>query len=223
MSLTYRCLVLDHDDTAVNSTASIHYPAHLDLLRRIRPERAGMTLDEWFRKNFDPGISIYLAKELGLNEQEMMDEYKAWREFTQRQVPDFFPGIIDLIEEFKRRGGIVGVVSHSEKDIIERDYRAAVPREELMPDMIFGWDHDPGKRKPHPFPILTIMSAFELEPREVLMVDDLRPGVEMARSAGIAIAAAGWGHAIPEIRDFMREKCDYYLDRVEDLARLVLG
>jgi len=29
MPLRCRCLNLDHDDTAVNSTATVHYPAHL--------------------------------------------------------------------------------------------------------------------------------------------------------------------------------------------------
>ena len=33
-ALRYRCLVLDHDDTAVMSTPLIHYPAHVKAMKR---------------------------------------------------------------------------------------------------------------------------------------------------------------------------------------------
>ena len=34
--MRYQCLVLDHDDTVVDSTASVHYPAFMETLRRLR-------------------------------------------------------------------------------------------------------------------------------------------------------------------------------------------
>ena len=33
----FKCLILDHDDTAVASTPAIHYPAHLEAMRVLRP------------------------------------------------------------------------------------------------------------------------------------------------------------------------------------------
>ena len=53
--LKYPCLVLDHDDTVVNSTAVIHFPSFQAYLDRVRPG-VTYTLEEYFRKNFDPGI-----------------------------------------------------------------------------------------------------------------------------------------------------------------------
>ena len=35
--MQYRCLVLDHDDTVVNSTAVIHFPSLLAYLEQVRP------------------------------------------------------------------------------------------------------------------------------------------------------------------------------------------
>ena len=43
----------------------------------------------------------------------------------------------------------------------------------------------------------------------------------MARAAGADFAAAGWANDIPEIEDFMRENCDYYLKTVDDFKLLV--
>jgi phosphoglycolate phosphatase/pyrophosphatase PpaX len=43
MRLRYRCLLVDHDDTAVDSTSAVHYPAHLEALRELRPGRTPPT------------------------------------------------------------------------------------------------------------------------------------------------------------------------------------
>ena len=53
------------------------------------------------------------------------------------------------------------------------------------------------------------------------MVDDLKPGYDMARAAGCDFAAAGWAYNIPEIEAFMRANCDYYLPTVESLSDLL--
>ena len=45
--MRYQCLVLDHDDTVVNSTASVNYPAFVQTLRTLRPD-VHMTLDDFF-------------------------------------------------------------------------------------------------------------------------------------------------------------------------------
>ena len=39
MDLRYRCILIDHDDTAVDSTEAVHYPAHVEALRILRPGR----------------------------------------------------------------------------------------------------------------------------------------------------------------------------------------
>ena len=39
------------------------------------------------------------------------------------------------------------------------------------------------------------------------MVDDLKPGYDMARAAGVPFAAACWAYDVPEIRAFMEENC----------------
>ena len=39
--MKYKCLVLDHDDTVVDSTATIHFPSFVKYLEDYRPEIAG--------------------------------------------------------------------------------------------------------------------------------------------------------------------------------------
>jgi phosphoglycolate phosphatase/pyrophosphatase PpaX len=87
--------------------------------------------------------------------------------------------------------------------------------------MIFGWDMDEKKRKPSPYPVLEIMKNFDLKESEVLVVDDLFPGLQMARSSNVAFAGVGWSHKIKEIEDYMKLNADYYLPTVESLRNIV--
>ena len=68
--MRFPCLVLDHDDTVVNSTAVIHFPSFLAYLAQVRPGLS-YTLDDYFRKNFDPGIIPLFKDELGFTDEEL--------------------------------------------------------------------------------------------------------------------------------------------------------
>jgi beta-phosphoglucomutase-like phosphatase (HAD superfamily) len=217
----YRCLILDHDDTVFNSTAIIHYPAYLAMMRTLRPKDTPLSLEGWFAKNFNPGIESYLRSELALTDDEMAEEYRIWRSFSTQTVPSFYPGMIELLLDFKERGGVIAVASHSEKDVIEMNYRVASDAR-VAPDFVFGWELPGDKRKPSPWPVLETLRAASIEPSQALVVDDLKPGLVMARASGVAIAAAGWGHNVPEIRQYMREQCDAYLSTVEEFRSFVL-
>ncbi len=223
MTLKYKCLILDHDDTAVDSTASIHYPAHVEIMRQIRPWAEPINLEGWFKKNFHPGIMEYLVEELQFSEEELEQELTIWRDYTRNHTPRFYPGFVEILQEYRSKGGIITVVSHSEVENIEGHYRQADSTGMAFPDTIFGWDFDAEKRKPNPYPVRQILSKFGLTPDEALIVDDLKPGVEMAKASGVSIAAAGWGHRIPEIRSYMETHCLAYLSDVDELREMVLA
>ena len=222
IGMSYRCLVVDHDDTSVMSTPSLHYPAHVEAMRRLRPGFKPIGLEGWLIKNFDPGIIGYLQGELELSEAEIRESYQIWRDFTASMVPGFFPGLLDIYAEHKARGGLLVVVSHSEIPMIERDYRVAGAVEMgAMPDLVFGWDDEPERRKPHPYPLVESMRRFGLSADEILVLDDLKPGADMAAAVGVDFAAAGWGYSIPEIRAALTGHCRYYLERVEELRTVL--
>ncbi|QEN04659.1 hydrolase [Thiospirochaeta perfilievii] len=218
--MKYKCLILDHDDTAVHSTADIHYPAHLETMEVLRPGQKVISLDEWFLKNFHPGIMEYMKGELGFSQEEIMEEYKIWQDYVETRHPEFYPGFLDIIRDFKKKGGRIAVVSHSNKDIIKRDYERAGAGD--IPEMIFGWDIDESKRKPAPFPVEEILKEFDLKSEECLIIDDLKPAVIMGQSTGVHVAGAGWGHQIPEIVDYMKENCHYYFKELSEFRKLIL-
>jgi phosphoglycolate phosphatase/pyrophosphatase PpaX len=219
--MRYRCLVLDHDDTAVNSTATIHYPAHLRAMSVLRPGLKPIGLEGWFLKNFEPGLLPYLRDELGMNEEELAVEYRIWRECNLRTRAPFYRGFLDVLRRFRAEGGRIAVVSHSEADLILEDYRRGDTGGPVEPELIFGWDPEEQRRKPSPWPLREILRTFGLAAEEVLVVDDLKPGLAMARAAGVPMAAAGWAHRIEEIRAYMLERCEAYLESIDELAALL--
>ncbi|HVP18998.1 MAG TPA: HAD family phosphatase [Spirochaetia bacterium] len=218
--LRYRCLLIDHDDTAVDSMAVVHYPAHLEALATLRPGRASPTQEQFLLHNFH-GIMDYLVGELGLNREELAQEFVIWRRWTTSRTPPFFPGFLDLLEEYRGRGGKVVVISHSEKDVIEGHYRAARDPP-FLPDLVFGWEHDELLRKPSPWPVQEALRELGLAPSEALILDDLKPGIIMSRATGVPVAAAGWSHRVPEIESYMRAHAVAYFPRVADLREFLL-
>ncbi len=221
--MRYKCLILDHDDTAVDSTASIHYPAHLEIMRELRPGHQPVSLDDWFLKNYSPGVFEYYTRELGFSSDELKVEYSLWRKYTQTIIPDFYDGFIDLLDRYRRLGGKITVVSHSECDIIEHHYHHHANDRDIKPEIIFGWDTDKTKRKPHPYPVNTILSQLGIKPEEALIVDDLKPGAQMGKATGVDVAAAGWGHRIPQIQQDMADSCDFYFSSVAEFAEFLFN
>ena len=217
--IRYKCLVLDHDDTVVDSSASIHYPSFVEYLKVARPHLADKyTLEEYFEKNFHPGILELFTDEIGLSAEELAEEEQFWRDYVKNHIPSAYPGMRELIERFRAEGGIIAVDSHSVTENIIRDYR----KNELPePDIIYGWDIAPEMRKPAPGTLFDLMKKYSLRPDEILVVDDLKPGYDMARAAGVHIAAAGWAHNVKGIRDFMEVNCEYFCESISALESVL--
>ena len=211
--MKYKCLVFDHDDTVVNSTATIHHPCFQLFLDRFFPGRS-CSLEHYFLKNFSPGFLEMCRGEYGMDEDTIEKEGRFWLDYVKDHIPAAYPGVRAVMERQKAEGGLLAVVSHSHETNILRDWAAnALP----APDAVYGWEKPEEQRKPSPFPLEDIMRRFSLAPSELLVIDDLKPGYDMARAAGVDFAAVGWANDIPEIEAFMRANCARYFKTVEEL------
>ena len=215
--MKYRCLILDHDDTVVNSTATVHYPSFVEYMKIYRPG-VRYTLEEYFRYNSDPGVVPFFRDMVGLDDEELKREELFWKAYAESHIPEAFPGIRDLLWKYKDEGGIIAVVSHSFRHNILRDY---AENDLPYPDAIYGWDEPADERKPAPYPVLDVLKRFSLSPSDVLVVDDLKPGSVMAGSAHVPFAAAGWANDVPEIETYMRAHSDFYFKTVRDFSEFM--
>ena len=212
--MRYKCLVFDHDDTVVNSTATIHHPCFVKFLGEYYPGRS-ISLEDYFIKNFNPGFVDMCRGEYGMDDEALRRETEFWREYVKDHIPQAYPGIREIMERHRDEGGLICVVSHSFEHNILRDYEAnGLP----VPDAVYGWERPLSERKPNAFPLVDIMERFALEHEQLLMIDDLKPGYDMARSCGVDFAAVGWSSDVELIESFMRENCRWYFKTVEALA-----
>ena len=216
--LRYKCLVLDHDDTVVQSEATVNYPFFIDFLKEHRPGQT-ITQHDYISGCYSPGYIEMCRSRFHFTDEELLIEYTGWKEHIRNHVPAPYPGIGEIIRLQKELGGIVCVVSQSSQENIFRDYRIHFG---IQPDMIFGWDLEPSQRKPSPYALNCIMEKYHLNPQQLLVVDDMKPAVEMARAAKAPIAFAGWGRKdFPAICADMEALCDFHFYSTEEFKNFL--
>ncbi len=211
--MKFPCLVLDHDDTVVRSEETVNYPYFCEILDRFRPGTK-ISLSEYTEGCYYQGFARMCKDKYNFTEEEMAEEYRGWKAYIRDHIPAPFHGIKDIILKQKTLGGLVCVVSHSTEEIIKRDY---LNHFGLLPDAVFGWDRPEAERKPNAYPLTEIMNRFDLCPTDLLVIDDMKPGWEMASKLQVPIAFAGWGRQLcPEIVREMTGLCDYAFLSIQD-------
>lgn len=216
--LKYPCLVLDHDDTVVQTEKAMAYPFFKAFIERIRPGRT-VTYQEYVR-----GCSTMVFADMcrtlwQFTEDELKEEYVTWKAFTRENIPPLCPGIERIVQRQKEEGGLVCVASLSTEEVILRDYSRHFG---FIPDVVYDYDLPVDKRKPNPYPLQDIMERFHLRPEEILMVDDMKLGWDMASRVGVPTAFAGWSkEELPEMARKMRSVFDYSFNSTDTLYRFL--
>lgn len=216
--LRYPCLILDHDDTVVQSEASINYPYFCQILQQLRPGST-ITLREYTEGCYYTGFTQMCKEKYGFSDAELALEYEGWKAYIRTHIPAPYPGIRELILRQKSEGGLVCVVSHSSFENISRDYNALLG---IQPDDIYGWDYPAHQRKPAPYPVLQILEKYHLSPSQALVIDDMKPAWEMATAAGVSIGFAAWGRqGCPDIVQEMTRLCHYSFESPQSLSNFL--
>lgn len=215
----FRCLVLDHDDTVVRSAETVNYPAFVENLQQTHPERL-ISFAEFNRYCFDYGFAGMCRNVLHLSEEELDAGFEFWKSYVRTHIPPAYEGIDGILHRFRAEGGLICVSSHSSVENIARDFERNFG---FQPDEVYAWELGEQFRKPNPYALQDIMRRYALRPDELLMVDDMKSGYDMARQCGVPFACAGWSHSDPVIIDFMRGNSDYYFETVKAFEAFLFG
>lgn len=218
--LKYKCLVLDHDDTVVQTEKTIGYPYFRDYVERIRP---GMTLSfaEYVHDCNNMVFADMCRARWNMTEEELSEEYLGWKDYSRKNIPEVCPGIGDVIRRQKEMGGLVCVSSLSTSEIIERDF---LHHFGFLPDAIYDYDLPVHQRKPNTYALTDLLERFQLKPQDILMVDDMKLGWQMAKAVGADTAFAGWSKTdFPALMEEMQGICDYSFHCAKDLEKFLFG
>ncbi len=216
--LKYRCLVLDHDDTVVQTEKTLGYPYFCKILSEFRPGQT-ISFHDYVLDCHELGFAEMTRRRWQFTPEEQKEEYSGWMEYVMTHIPAVFDGIGDVIRRQKENGGLICVVSHSSNQNITRDYQHHFG---VTPDAIYGFDLPQEQRKPNPYPLLDIMEKYQLQPSEILVVDDMKLAWKMASSVGVPIAFAAWGKLeFPELSKEMTALCDFSFESPQKLANFL--
>lgn len=216
--LKYPCLILDHDDTVVQTMKTLSYPFFCYELEQFRPG-AFMSLEEYILSCHNLGFMELCRQIYHFTDEEMALEHIQWTDYIRTHIPQVYPGIERILRRQKEAGGSICVVSHSTEEIIRRDYRAHFG---IEPDAVYGWDRPPQQRKPNPYPLLDIIKKWDLKPSQLLVVDDMKLACAMAKPLGVEVAFAGWnGLGIESLSEEMRQLCDHTFRSPQELEEFL--
>ena len=212
--LKYPCLVLDHDDTVVQTERAVGYPYFRDYIEKIRPGRT-LSFPEYVKDCNNMIFTDMCRQRWQFTDEEMQEEYTGWKAYSRIHVPPIFDGIDRVIKRQKEEGGLICVASLSTSEIINRDY---LHHFGFLPDAVYDNDLPLERRKPAPYPLEDIMNRFHLAPEEILVLDDMKLGWSMAEPLKVHNAYAAWSKKdFPELVGQMDGIFMYTFDSTEKL------
>lgn len=146
-------------------------------------------------------------------------EFQEWQKDTATFSPKLFPGFLDMLKEYRKRGGIICVCSHSQAHDIERHYMEFG----FIPDEIFGYviGH-PEMCKPFTYPIDTIKAKYNLQSSDIAVIDDLYPGLKMAIDSGADPIGVMYGQGHELVKDDLVKICKRTFTTVSQLSDFLL-
>ena len=144
--LKYRCLVLDHDDTVVQSETTVNYPCFCRFLEQYRPG-VTISLEDYISDCCQMTFIGMCKTRFSLTEEELQEEYLFWKAYIKDHSPDAFPGMRELLHAYREAGGIICVSSMSSEENIRRDYLTHFG---LEADLVLSGCLQSGTCVPHP-------------------------------------------------------------------------
>lgn len=215
--MKYKCILIDHDDTVVPTSEYIHFPSFKNSLEKLGFKEV-ITFEEYINYSYDPGFENLMTDILKLNEEKIKFIFDEWNKNTIGQIGIFYEEIKNFLIEFIQKDGIIGVVTHSTKDRIEKDYMYNL---KFIPEDIYSWELGKDMRKPSIYPIENIKQKYGLSNEEILVIDDLKPGLIMAKNGKVDFLWAGWAYKNPCFLNEMIKNSTYFATNFYDFEKIV--
>jgi pyrophosphatase PpaX len=186
--MRFPVVLFDLDGTLVDSAAAIlgsfHHATETVLSRRFPDEQILAQIG---------GTNLTYQMQLLDPDPDRVDELiRVYREHNDPQYSELacFEGVVGVLEQLRREGRRLGVVTAKRKPTVERVFAGAGIG--AFFDVVVG-SEDTERHKPHPEPVLKALELFDTRPRDAAYVGDSPFDVAAARAAGVFAVAVGWG------------------------------
>ncbi len=207
----FKAFIFDLDGTVVDTIDLIR-----DSFRHASRAVLGEQLpDEVLMANVGQPLKTQMRLLSPARAEEMYNAYREFNHARHDQLIRSFPGIESVLEELKRRGAQLAIVTSKSRDTVNMAFRTI--QVEHFFETVVATD-DTEFHKPHPQPIMLAMRRLDADAGESVYIGDSPFDIEAGQAAGIATAAVGWG-IFPAVR--LKElEPDYYFDKPEEILML---
>ena len=192
-------LIFDWDGTLIDSSekiiACMHRAAESSTLPALTDEQIksiiGLGLPEAIQTLFP---------EADIEERERFREHYARHYLEADVIPcEFFPGVMETLEQFKRDGHSITVATGKAR----RGLNRILTNMQLLDFFHGSRCSDETQSKPHPQMLFELLQQFSTRPQDALMVGDTSFDMEMAQRANIPRIAVSYGvHQVVELKKF---------------------
>jgi len=149
---------------------------------------------------------------------ELIAKYRQWNHAYHDQYVKEFDGVNETLEQLKRQGHKLAIVSTKKKETIERGLK--LMNAEHYFEFWIGLE-DVSKVKPDPEPVLLALDRLKMPKEEALMIGDNYHDILAGKNAGVKTAGVAWSI---KGEDYLRQfQPDYMLHHISDLLTIVKG
>ncbi|MFC5558675.1 pyrophosphatase PpaX [Ureibacillus thermophilus] len=149
---------------------------------------------------------------------ELIAKYRQWNHAYHDQYVKEFDGVNETLEQLKRQGHKLAIVSTKKRETIERGLKFM--KAEQYFDFWIGLE-DVRKVKPDPEPVLLALERLKMRKEDALMIGDNYHDILAGKNAGVKTAGVAWSI---KGEDYLRQfQPDYMLHHISDLLTIVKG
>lgn len=192
-----KALLFDLDGTLANTDA-VHFPTWIEVLRAHDIEVTREYYDERLAGRVNTDVIDDVLPDLSEEERRKLieDEERRSRERAGQIGP--LPGLKELLEEGRRRGLTLALVTNSVQEDAEQILEPLELQGAFDPVV---YPSEVSESKPEPTPYLEVLRRLEIEADEALAFEDSITGVEASRKAGIQTVGISAAHTPEELKE----------------------
>ncbi|HKP87366.1 MAG TPA: HAD-IA family hydrolase [Blastocatellia bacterium] len=158
------------------------------------------------------------ASDVAVNEDlvgRLLLEYRSFNVANHDQLAQPFDGVREVLEELRRRGYLIGVVTSKSRELASRGLKLC-SLDELIDAAVFL--EDTTIHKPQPEPVLAALAKLDLRADSAAYVGDSSHDLIAGRRAGVRTVAALWG-PFPRA-ELEREQPDHLAESIGALLEI---
>lgn len=213
--MAYNTILFDFDGTLADTNGLV-IESWQHVYRALTGREADLPM---IKATFGEPLGISMEKIFPNTPMEQaIDIYRGHQKDIYEEMIQPFSGMVELIKELKARGLKIGVTTSRMRNTTLIGLNKFGITEYM--DAIVTCD-DTDKHKPDPEPVLITLERLRAKPENTLMVGDSMFDIKCAHNAGVKAVLVGWAEAVTEEDLNSPDAPEYFIEKAEDLLRLL--